>query len=157
MYAKGVTMKQVYDIVPASGSSIWILFAATLFLALFIAFFGWIVYSSRNAKFEVSASGLRIRADMYGREVPRHDLLPDQARIISIDKEERYRPVLRTNGVGLPGYKSGWFELKNGEKALAFITSTKDLVYIPTNKGYCILLSVSKPSEFLESLGTVKR
>ena len=32
------------------------------------------------------------------------------------------RPGLRTMGTGLPGYRAGWFRLRNGEKALLYLT-----------------------------------
>ncbi len=92
---------------------------------------------------------------MYSRSIPLADMQRERAVVINLEQLDEYRPVLRTNGVGLPGYRSGWFKLKNGEKALAFITSKKAVTYIPTNKGYCLLLSVSNPQEFIATLQKV--
>ncbi len=58
----------------------------------------------------------------------------------------------RTNGAGLPGYQAGWFRLQSGEKALVFVTDLERVVYVPTNEGYSLLLSVEEPDEFLDAL-----
>jgi hypothetical protein len=52
----------------------------------------------------------------------------------------------------LPGYSAGWFRLRNGEKALAFVTDRQRVLYFPTWKGYSILLSVAEPDAMLAAL-----
>ena len=47
------------------------------------------------------------------------------------DPNARVRPVERTWGLGMPGYRAGTFELANGERALV-LTTTDDDVYVPT-------------------------
>jgi len=60
-----------------------------------------------------------------------------------------YQPVVRTVGTGLPGYGSGAFRLRNGEQALAYLTSKQGVVHIPTIDGYALLLSVAQPELLL--------
>jgi hypothetical protein len=55
-------------------------------------------------------------------------------------------------GTGLPGYRSGWFRLRNGEKALLYLTDTSRAVYVPTTAGYGVLLSPQNPDEFVAAL-----
>jgi crotonobetainyl-CoA:carnitine CoA-transferase CaiB-like acyl-CoA transferase len=59
---------------------------------------------------------------------------------------------MRTNGVGLPGYRAGWFRLRNGEKALAFVTDVHRVTYLRTTDGYSVLLSVEQPQQFASAL-----
>ncbi|WP_417763517.1 PH domain-containing protein [Shewanella sp.] len=47
----------------------------------------------------------------------------------------------RTNGIGLPGYHLGWFQLKQDGKALVAVSNTQQLLYIPTTLGFSLLLS----------------
>ena len=61
-------------------------------------------------------------------------------------------PARRTMGTGLPGYQSGWFRLKNGEKALLYLTDRTKAVYVPTTEGYGLLLSPDDPDGFLGAL-----
>jgi hypothetical protein len=169
-------MNQQFQIVPASSTTLmvlivigalvfftlvpfaWVSYSSFVIIAIgtvvlfILVLLGWVGYSSRNAKFTVSSSGLKIIADMYSRSIPLADIQKEGAAVINLEQQDGYRPVLRTNGVGLPGYGSGWFTLKNGDKALAYITSRKAVTYIPTNKGYCLLLSVSHPQEFIDAL-----
>ena len=58
-------------------------------------------------------------------------------------------------GTAVPGYRSGWFRLANGEKALLYVTARERVVHVPTTEGFCLLLSVSEPERFLEHLKRV--
>ena len=145
-------MKQVFPIVPAGTGAPWTTLAIALLLLGLLLLFGYIFYSTRNVTFEVSAEGLRIRGDLYGRLVPRGVLLLDQARVLNLSEQRDYSLSWRTNGIGLPGYSSGWFRLKNGEKALAFVTKKESVLYLPTREGYAVLLSTPEPQTLLAAL-----
>ena len=56
------------------------------------------------------------------------------------------------DGTGLPGYQAGWFRLRNGEKALVYLTDRGRAVYVPTTAGYSVLLSPAEPDAFLAAL-----
>ena len=167
-------MKKVFPIVPAtSGPAITfgivalvlgsiILLAASAPVIVFgivalvagglILLLGSFAYASRQVKFEVSPEGLAIQGDLYGRRLPAASLVREEARPVNLIEDPNYRPVWRTNGAGLPGYGSGWFQLSNGEKALIFLTDKRRVVYLPTREGYSLLLSVPEPEKFLETL-----
>jgi hypothetical protein len=55
-------------------------------------------------------------------------------------------------GSGLPGYAGGWFRLRNGERALVYLTDRRNAVIVPTDLGYTILVSPGDPSGFVEAL-----
>lgn len=145
-------MKQVFPIVPAGTGAPWTSLAIALLLLGMLVVFGYIFYSTRNATFEVSAEGLRIRGEIYGRLVPRTSLLLEQARILNLDEQPEYALSWRTNGIGLPGYRSGWFRLKNGDKALAFLTARDKVLHLPTSDGYSLMLSTPDPQALLAAL-----
>ena len=127
-----------------------LIFLAVAMVVLFICgMFIYFAYSAKKTKFVVSDKGLYIHGCLYGRAVPRESINEDGIKIVNLLTEEGYRPVVRTNGIGLPGYLSGWFRLENGERALLFVTNQADVVYVPTSEGYCVLLSPSEPMEFL--------
>jgi len=110
---------------------------------------GFIGYWSRNTKFELTDGGLQIRGEIYRRFIPKSSLVREDAKMLDLNAEREYQPRLRTNGIGLPGYNAGWFKLRNGKKALLFITDPSRVVYIPSKEGYAVLLSTSQPEEFL--------
>jgi hypothetical protein len=56
----------------------------------------------------------------------------------------------------MPGYRSGWFRLANGEKALVYVTDTRRVVHVPTTAGYSLLLSVAEADQFVERLHAMR-
>lgn len=143
----------VFEVAPAYSKGFWI--SQALILLVLVPIFAlmlYTVYSARNMTFAVSTEGLRIRHAPYGRFIPADVMMTDGARIIDADGAGPLRPGVRTNGIGLPGYSVGWFRLNNGEKALMFVTSKQDVVYIPTKNGYAVMLSTTEPHAMLRAL-----
>ena len=60
-------------------------------------------------------------------------------------------------GTGLPGYQSGWFRLRNGERALLYLTDRTRAVYVPTTAGFSVLLSPAEPDRFIAALQVIGR
>jgi Bacterial PH domain len=145
-------MKQVFPIIPAGNGPIWFFVGFAIFLLALLALFGYLIYSSRNTSFEIDSGELKISGDIYGRRIPLSSLELQKARIINLNVDRDYRMKWRTNGTGLPGYSAGWFRLYNGDKCLAFITDRSHVVYLPTTKGYSLLLSVKEPEAFLRTI-----
>jgi hypothetical protein len=145
-------MKEVFPIIPASQSPMIFMVAIVALLVGLCAVIGSFVVASRNGRFEVSSAGIRIRGDLYGRLIPTEALILEQALIVDMTRDKDLQLKWRTNGAGLPGYASGWFRLANGEKALAFITDRTRVAYIPTTKGYSVVLSVAHPDELIAAL-----
>lgn len=147
-------MNQIFHIAPASVRPIWLLFPLVI-LAIVIGTTAVIMAGSfrgaRSATFELSNEGLRLRGDVYGRLVPSSELRGTEASRVDVSSGP-FRPTVRTVGTAIPGYRSGWFRLANGEKALLYVTDPTRVVHIPTNAGYSLLLSVAETDEFVERL-----
>jgi hypothetical protein len=123
-----------------------------VFSLALIALFGYLAFSSRHVVFDVSSDGLHIRGDMYGRRIPLSALDIAQAKPVDLTRDREFQLVARTNGSGLPGYRSGWFRLRKGEKCLAFVTDPQHVLYVPTREGFSVAMSVSEPEALLEEL-----
>ncbi len=145
-------MVRTFDITPATSAPIIFISAISLFLILVLGLFAFIGYSSRNTKFEISDQGLQIRGGIYGRFIPKETIITDNIQTLNLNTYPEYKPRIRTNGIGLPGYAEGWFRLKNNEKALLFVTDRSNVVYIPTTQNYSVLLSISNSDEFRQSI-----
>lgn len=145
-----------FAILPSTSRGIW-LFIAIILVILVLA--GMLLIAtargSRKSRFELSDAGLRLRGDLYGRMIPADALRGGAARIVDLSATPDLQPRWRTMGTALPGYRAGWFRLRNGEKALVYLTETSRAVYVPTRKGYSVLLSPQQPERFLERLRTV--
>lgn len=142
----------VFPIIPAAGKAITFIYVMAGLMVLTIALLGFIAWSTRNVTFTVSPEGLRIRGDLYGRLIPMQSLVLADAAAIDLAKETEYQPKWRTNGVGLPGYASGWFRLRNGGKALLFVTDRRHVARIPTKDGYTFMATVADPQALIAAL-----
>jgi hypothetical protein len=145
-------VNEIHQIVPAAPKALW--FFAAIFLLLFsmAALFGWFAWSSLRTTFALTDNELRIRSALYGRSIPYDRLDAGTASIIDLGTQPEYRLTARTNGIGMPGYGAGWFQRRGGGKVLAFVTSTRQVVHVPTRDGYELYLSVREAERFLTSL-----
>ena len=142
-----------FELVPPS-STAWVVTLSIVVVCLaLLLLFAYIAYSMRNVTVEVENDGLRIKGSLYGRFIPKEQIIKDGIRTLDLSVEREFKPRIRTNGIGLPGYKEGWFKLRNGKKALLFVTSNT-VVYVPTNN-FAVMLSVKNPEIFVETLKTL--
>lgn len=95
---------------------------------------------------------LEVATTFYRRRLPLAELRLDEARIVDLDERTELRPMFKTNGNGLPGFKSGWFRLRNRNKALVAMTGGKRVAWIPTRAGYDLLLQPRSPQALLDEL-----
>lgn len=126
-----------------------------LVFLLLVAVLGAAMIGAWKTRFELSAEGLRLRGDLYGRLIPTSQLRLDAVKRIDFAAEPGLAPRWRTLGTGLPGYQAGWFRLRNGEKALLYLTDRSRAVYVPTRAGYSVVLSPNEPDAFLSALKSV--
>jgi hypothetical protein len=145
-------MNEVFEI--ASSNARWMLMGIGL-IPMLIGL-GLIAVGLNEPKFEISEAGLRLRGDLYGRLIPKAELNLEQSRMVDLTQEPNLEPTLRTFGTGLPGYSTGWFRLRNGTKALLYLTNHKQAVYVPTTAGYSVLVSPKDPAGFLAQLQKLK-
>lgn len=147
-------MSQIFHIAPASVRPIWFLLPILL-LAIVIGtsavILGASMRGARSTVFELSDDGLRVRGDVYGRLIPTSELRGADAAHVDIETGP-FRLTARTIGTALPGYRSGWFRLANGEKALVYVTDPSRVVHVPTTAGYSLLLSVAETDNFIDRL-----
>jgi hypothetical protein len=152
-------MSEVFHIVPATGRTAvtWVPLVSLVLLVAVgsIVVVGLSIRGSRSATFEVSSTGLNLRGDLYGRTLPAARIRGGAARVLDLDRDRSLRPRSRMMGTAIPGYRSGWYRLANGEKALLYVTDPRQVVYVPTRAGYSLLLSVDRPQDFVERLREV--
>lgn len=148
---------QSFAIVPANTGYMWLLPAIIGIVMLgVVALVVGTTLGARNSTFDVSAQGLRLRGDWYGRLIPASALKLDSARRVDFASEPKLTPSWRTMGTALPGYSAGWFKLRNGEKALLYLTDRSRAVYLPTTAGYSLLLSPEDPDGFLAAVRALR-
>lgn len=145
-----------FPIVPGSSRGLWI-FVAVILVIVGVAMV-FLFVTARGAtisRFELSDAGLRLRGDLYGRMIPASALRGGATRIVDLANTRELQPRWRTMGTAFPSYRAGWFKLRNGEKALLYLTDGRRAVYVPTTRGYSLLLSPQEPERFVERLRAV--
>lgn len=143
----------VFPIAPVTARGLGLMAVVPAAVVLFVvALLGAGLMSSRSARFELSPAGLRLYGDLYGRLVPFDQIRADDATRVNFALTPALEPRIRTMGTGLPGYRGGWFRLRNGEKALLYLTDESRAVYVPTTAGYSVIVSPADPDAFLASL-----
>jgi hypothetical protein len=131
-------------------SIIMVVIMLIIIIPLIILTFG-IINSMKNTTFSLTENEIIIKSVFYGRKIPIENIRIDEIKKIDLDKNTEYSIKMRTNGISIPKFKSGWMRLKNGEKALAFITDKNNVLLIPT-KDYSLLFSMNKIEEFINKI-----
>ena len=146
-------MTEVFPIVPAQGRMLYVLLVGIGVLLLGVmALMYATARGSRDSRFEISADGLRLRGDLYGRFIPAASIRASEVRIVDASDRSEFGPRFRTAGTAVPGYQAGWFRLRNGEKGLLYLTRREQAVYVPTTEGYSLVLSPSDPQRFVDRI-----
>lgn len=127
----------------------WVVPGTLAFCAVLAAALDW---GLRRHRLALDGEALEVTTSFYRRRIPLSDLRIDQARTVDLDERVELRPALKTNGTGLPGFKSGWFRLANGSKALVATAGGKRVLWLPTTLGYELLLEPMKPQALLDRL-----
>ena len=137
-------MSKVFPITPAS---IGVLSVVGIILIPIIFLMGLVAYSARNTRFEVNGEGLRIKGAIYGRFIPKESIIIEDSRILNLNVERELKPIMRTNGIGLPGYSEGWFKMANGEMCISINTYNEVMPIINHPKSKIIGLVLPKSCE----------
>ncbi len=138
-----------FQITPASPGATAFLVGIAVLMAVMAVAFGWMATSATRPSVVIDETQLTLKAPFYGRSIALDRIRFEEARVVNVDAGTEIRPTRRTNGLGLPGLGLGWFRLANGEKALVALSSRDRVVYVPTDEGYSLLLSIERPEAFL--------
>ena len=122
--------EMVFEIAEPSNMAAWIMATIAALLLILGLFLGWLAFSFGHPFVVLTNEDLRLNVPLYGRTIPNAEIAVNQARIVDLNNEPPLNPRFRTNGIGLPGYRVGWFRLRNGDRALAAITRPKQVLYV---------------------------
>lgn len=148
---------ETFEMAPAPlRAFVFIGLVAALLVGL-LGVFAYFAYAGQASRVEVMPDGLRLRTAFYGRTLSAAALRTAEARVVDLAAEPSLAPVVRTNGLGLPGFLSGWFRLRDGRRALVCVTDRSRVVVVPTTEGYVLLFSAARPAALLRALEDLNR
>jgi hypothetical protein len=106
----------------------------------------------RRQQLRLDAVGMELATTWYTRRLPWSDLDLSNARVIDIDEHPESRPLLKSNGYALPGFRSGWFRARDFSRQFVATAGGSRLLRIPTRLGYTLLLQAVDPKRLLERM-----
>ena len=109
----------------------------------------------REVTFDGTTLTVRSAFHTRRREITELDL--DGARVVDLDDETAYRPILRMFGFSLIGFHAGHYLLRNRKRAFALLTRLGRTFVLPERDGKLILLSLERPQQLLDDLQAAKR
>lgn len=121
----------------------------TLVLSGVLIYFLW---GSFRSTVSIDDASLRLRVPIYSATVPLDSVVASRSTILDLATNPELTPAIRTNGLGVPGYQLGHFRLRNGTRARVALTARSGVVYVPTNEGRALLISVNQPEDFIAVL-----
>ncbi len=101
----------------------------------------------RRNVIELDERRLRVRSSFYRFDVALSAIDAGSLRRVDLLVDREWRPRFRTNGVGVPGYRSGWFRLIDRSRAFLAMVGTKGIGF-RTREGIAVLLSPAQIDDF---------
>ncbi len=125
--------------------------------AVAVPLWWWLERAMRRHRIELRDDRIDLHTSFYRRQIALGALRLEEARLIDLKERPGYRLLLKTNGFSVPGFHSGWFRLRNGEKALAAGIGESRTLWLPTTQGYGLWLQVRQPRALLDTLREMAR
>lgn len=122
--------------------------SASALTALFVAL------TLRRRAIDLTSTHLVVKAGLFTRRVPIARLDIGAARISMLGEQADSRAGFKLLGVGLPGYRTGWFMMRDGGRAFLMTTSGPTL-RLPVRDAAPLLLTPAQPDTLLAALRDV--
>ena len=119
----------------------------SLLIVLLIGLLAGIIFSVKHTSISIQDNNVVIKSFIYGRKIPIEDIAVSEIKTVNLNQDKEYNISVRTNGIGLPNFYSGWMRLNNGQKALVFLTNRENVLLIPANN-FVVLFSMEGTEDF---------
>ena len=153
----GVLLLIMFALALSRGVPLWLagsaLLGPLLLLQVLYMFLAWRI---RRAGVALNAQAIGIDTGVGSRLIALQRLAPRGVREIDLELHPDLRPLLRTMGIGLPGFSGGWYRLRNGRKALCLVTERQRVCVLEDEGGVLYLLSLADPAPLKRALEQIR-
>jgi hypothetical protein len=99
-----------------------------------------------RARATVEEGDLVMQTGVGKKRVPLANLRRHGIEVIDLAQHPELRPLFRLWGTSMPGLSTGWFRLRNGEKAVCLLTDRRHVSYLRSDDdNISLLLSLQNP------------
>ncbi|WP_372012585.1 hypothetical protein [Pseudoxanthomonas sp. 10H] len=116
------------------------------------ALWGGLSWAMRRQSLTVAGDALDVRSSFYRHRMPVAEMKLDQARVVDLDEHTELQPTLKTNGFSIPGFRSGWFLLRNRRRTFVATGDGRRKLWLPGNGRSDMLLDVVDATALLTRL-----
>lgn len=109
-----------------------------------------VLYLRRGIRLQGTA--LRVRSTMFNARTEIASIDLAHARVVDLAEHTELAPGRKLFGYGLPGFKSGHFRMRNGQRAFCLLTDASRVLALPLRDGRWLLLSPEQPRQLLQDL-----
>ena len=128
------------------------LLGAGMLLAITALVFAGAALLMRRHRLSITPGGIEIATTFYTRRLAWDELRLDAARVVSNGERPDLKPALKSNAVAVPGFASGWFRSRKFARLFVATAGGDRVLWLPTHKGYDLLLQPRHPPALLERL-----
>ena len=122
-------------------------------LALLCGALWWVLARfMRRQGLAITGAELDVRSSFYRCRMPLAELKLEQARVVDLDEHTELRPTLKTNGFSIPGFRSGWFLLRNRRRTFVAIGDGRRKLWLPGSGRRDLLIEPVDPAAMLARL-----
>ncbi|ELQ09428.1 hypothetical protein A989_09151 [Xanthomonas translucens DAR61454] len=95
---------------------------------------------------------LLVRSSLFAARTDIAQIDLAQARVLDLAEHGEFAPTRRSIAYSLPGFKSGYFRMRNGQRAFCLLTDASRVLALPLRDGRWLLLSPEQPRQLLQDL-----
>ena len=110
-------------------------------------------YAPGPPKLTLTAGSLAIHDRFYPVTLGAASIDVAHIRVVDLGVDTEWRTTKKTNGFANSHYRSGWFQVANGQEVHLYEAGGKRLVLLPPNgDGAAVLVEVGEPDRFVEEV-----
>lgn len=119
-------------------------------LSITVAFAALLVFLLAHNEITLRGGTLHIKAGGFHERVPLDAIVASHA--LDWPMAPAFALARRDNGVWLPGFRVGWYQLGDGSRAFVLLMGRRPAIHIETNQDFCVLLAARDREELLTAL-----
>jgi len=108
----------------------------------------FLIYISKGGTLKIDNQTVNLKIPMFSKKSFSFEKISNLA-IVDLNTASPYLPTKKKSGSATKNFKSGWFQLKNGQKAFLLLEGRK-AIYIKTVNGDNYLIGIKKFDELAE-------